>query len=287
MGQCCLRIKDVLPRLSAGEAAVASYILQDPKKITDMSISELSNACSVSAATVVRFCKSIGCKGFKDLCVQLSLDITTGQHTVLEYSEISPGAPMNAVINGVRDNTVNSINNTIKILDRDAMETVVEHICATTRVDFYGTGASGLLALDAQHKFLRIGKCSISSEDPSFQFISAASLKPGEVAIFISYSGETKDTIDIAKVAKNAGATTISITKFGKSTLAETTDYSLHIVSNEGFVRSGAMSSRICMLTLIDIIFSLTVSRTYDQVKTNLDKTFEDVLSKKTINFTV
>ena len=287
MGQCCLRIKDILPRLSTGEAAVASYILQDPKKITDMSISELSNACSVSAATVVRFCKSIGCKGFKDLCVQLSLDIKTGQHTVLEYSEISPGAATDAIINAVKDNAVNSINNTLNILDRTTIETVVDYICDATRVDFYGAGASGLLALDAQHKFIRIGKYSITSEALSVQFVSAASLKPGDIAIFISYSGETQDTIDVAKIAKNTGATTVSITRFGKNTLAELTDYSLHIVSNEGFVRSGAMSSRICMLTLIDIIFSLTVSRTYDQVKTNLDKTFEYMLSKKTVNFTL
>lgn len=287
MGQCCLRIKDVLPRLSVGEAAVASYILQDPEKITNMSISELSNACAVSAATVVRFCKNIGCKGFKDLCVQLSLDITTGQHTALEYSEISPGAPMDAIINGVRDNTVNSVNNTISILDRAVLEQVIDRVCDAPRVDFYGAGASGLLALDAQYKFLRIGKCSISSEDSAYQFISAASLKPGDVAIFISYSGETNDTIEVAKIAKATGATTVSITKFGTSTLSEMTDHSLHIVSNEGFVRSGAMSSRICMLTVIDVIFSLTVSRLYDHVKVILDKTFEDMLSKKTINFTL
>lgn len=283
MGQCCLRIKDALPRLSTGEASVASYILKDPESIVDMSISELSNACSVSAATVVRFCKNIGCRGFKDLCVQLSLDITTGQHTALEYSDIRPGDSMEAIINNVRENSINGVNHTLNIMDRSVLGSVVDSICAASRVDFYGTGSSGLLALDAQYKFLRIGKSSISSEDSAFQIISASTLKRGDVAVFISYTGETKDTIELAEIAKGTGATTVSITNFGTNTLSGITDYSLHIVSEENIVRSGPMSSRISLLTAIDVIFSLTVSRVYDDVKASLDKSFAAMLTKKTM----
>ena len=284
MNQCYLKIKDCVHRLPRGERAVAEYILASPEQALGLSIGALAEECGVSKATVVRFCKSVGCRGYKELCASLDSEVSAGHHLDLSYSDIHPGDPTDNIIASVADNALSSIRNTASNIDRHELERAVELIRNANRIDFYGVGFSGFIALDAQNKFLRLGKLSVAQTDVQLATLTAVNLSPGDVAVMISYTGETRDIIDLAKKIRETGASTISITKSGNNSLSELTDISLHTVSDEGFIRSGAMSSRIGQLTMIDIIFTLVASRDFDRYKPNLDKTAEAIREKKTRN---
>ncbi|MCE1196224.1 SIS domain-containing protein [bacterium] len=146
-------------------------------------------------------------------------------------------------------------------------------LCAAPRIDFYGAGTSGLVALDASNKFVRINKFTVAHADPHEQMLSATSLRPGDVAVLFSYSGETRDTIETCEIVKATGATVITVTRYGRNLLNEMADIKLSISSAESMIRSGAMGSRIGQLTMVDILYTAVCSRLYDQVKPYLDKT--------------
>ena len=107
------------------------------------------------------------------------------------------------------------------------------------------------------------------------QVTAAANLKSGDVAVLISYSGETDDIIDTMRVAKQSGATLIAITRFGNNTISQGSDIKLFVSSPETSMRSGAMGSRIAQLNVIDIIFSSVASIEYNTIKKYLEKTSE------------
>jgi DNA-binding MurR/RpiR family transcriptional regulator len=130
-------------------------------------------------------------------------------------------------------------------------------------------------------KFSRIDKLVICHSDPHIQVASAASLKKGDVAVAISYSGETKDTYDSIKTAKESGATAISLTKYGQNSISELCDINLFVSAEETTIRSAAMSSRIALLSIVDILFAAVSSRSYDNCKEHLDKASKAMNIKK------
>lgn len=171
----------------------------------------------------------------------------------------------------------------MEIMDYKALSEAVELLVKARRIDFYGVGNSGFVALDAQNKFLRINKLATAQTDPHLQILTASNLSKDDAAVFISYTGETRDLLDTLDIVKSTGAKTISITRLGKNSLAGATDINLFMVSDENFIRSGAMSSRIGQLCIIDILFSIVTSRLYSEVKPYLDRSMNASKKKKTL----
>ena len=176
-------------------------------------------------------------------------------------------------IHSVCSSNIRAIENTQSILVADDIKRAVDAICKASRVDFYGVGTSGLIAHDAHNKFIRIQKLSMSSSDPHDQILAAASLKKDDVAVLISYSGDTRDILETADVVLKRGATLISITRFCKNPLSQKASISLYSSSSETMIRSGVMGQRIAQLTLIDILYTSVVSQSYADVRASLDET--------------
>jgi len=272
MTGCRLRMKEAMDSFAPKEQRVASFILDFPEEVVEMSIEEVATACQTSTASVVRLCKSIGYSGVKELFRIRSADLSSQQETI-NYEDIRPGDSLEAIARNVCMSDMKAIESTLSLLNLEQLEKAVTALCNAPRIDFYGVGSSGLVAHDAHNKFLRINKFTISSADPHEQVLSATSLRPGDVAVFFSYSGETHDTIETFEIAKQTGAITISVTRYGKNPLSEASDISLHISSSESMIRSGAMGSRISQMTLVDILYTAVSSSMYDKVKPYLDKT--------------
>ncbi|NLE12384.1 MAG: MurR/RpiR family transcriptional regulator [Clostridiales bacterium] len=277
--RCLVRLRESLDRLPKSEQRIAEYILANSADIPGMPISELAQICGTSKTTVVRLCKSIDYSGYKELCMMLHADLSSDSADL--PNEIDTNGGLNEVITRVRDNNISAIRNTVDMLDNEALVKAVDLLESCSRVDFYGVGNSGFIALDAQNKFMRIGKLSVAQTDPHLQILSASSLHIGDLAIFISYTGETEDILETLTVAKKAGAATMSITRYGPNTLADAVDVRLSVMSDEGFIRSGAMASRIGLLTVIDILFSALTARNYSDYKPYLDRTIDAARLKK------
>ncbi|HHY82958.1 MAG TPA: MurR/RpiR family transcriptional regulator [Clostridiales bacterium] len=273
MSGCCLRLKELMESLSPKEQQVASFIIEYPNEVISMSIDELASACGTSSSSVVRLCKSAGYSGFKELCRVLSTDLVISQSEAITYNDVRPGDSIESIVHSVCMSNMKSIENTMSLIKVSELEQAVEAIEAAKRIDFYGIGTSGNVAMDAHNKFMRINKISMSSTDPHNQILSASSLQKGDVAVLISYSGDTKDILDTANVVKQTEATLISLTRYSKNPLSERADIRLYSSSSEPLIRSGAMGSRIGQLTVIDILYTAIVSRNYDFVKHYLDRT--------------
>lgn len=274
MTGCCLRLNELMHSLTPKEQQVASFIIEYPAEVINMSIDELASACGTSTSSVVRLCKSANYSGYKELCRVLSTDLVLNQSETITYNDIRPGDSTESIINNVCMSNIKSIENTMSLINLQDLEQAINVIQKAKRVDFYGIGTSGNVAMDAYNKFMRINKVSMSSADPHNQILSASSLEKGDVAVLISYTGDTKDILETASIAQKTEATIISITRYSKNPLTERADICLYSSSSEPLVRSGAMGSRIGQLTIIDILYTSIVSHNYDVLKSHLDKTW-------------
>ena len=274
MAGCRFKLKELLDSLTSKEQNVAQFIIDYPSEVVQMSIGDLAVTCGTSISTVVRLCKSAGYTGHKDLCRELSVDLIQPPSVVpADYTDMHPGDSLDKIVNTVFASDIRAIENTMSVLKIDQLELAVAAILKAKRIDFYGLAASGAVALDACNKFVRINKISMSSSDPHQQLLNASMLNPEDVAVLISYSGNTKDILETAEVAKQSKATLISLTKYSKNQLAKMADICLYSSSAETLVRSGPMGSRIGQLAVIDVLYTAVTSREYDNVKTYLDKT--------------
>lgn len=273
MSQCFYKIKESLPGLTKKEKMVAEFVLDFPDEVIGMSIEQLAESSGTSPSSVVRLCKTLGYKGYREFCRVIASEAGQFSKESVTYEDIRPGDSVQTIVRSVSMCNIRAIENSLNIADFEQFEKAIECIYDAKRVDFYGVGNSGLVALDAHNKFLRIDKMAFANPDPHVQVISASSLKKGDVAVFISYTGETKDMLTILDVASKTGATIISVTRYGKNTLSDGADIRLYAASTETLIRSGAMSSRISQLNIIDILYTGVISRDYDRSKPLLDKT--------------
>lgn len=268
-----IRIKEIIDDLNPSEKKIAEYILKTPKEISDLSIKDLADKSGSSQSAVVRLCKILGYKGYKEFRITIAKDTAKANKDENMYNDINPQDDIDTIIKNISYNNKKSIDNTVEVLSKKSLEEAVEVISKADKVDFYGVGASYLIALDAFQKFTRINKNVRATSDTHLQIEFASNLKKGDVAVAISYSGETKDTFESIEVAKNAGATTISITKFGSNSISNLCDINLFVLSPEITFRSGAMSSRIAQLNVVDILFTSVAGRMFGDVKKFLENT--------------
>jgi DNA-binding MurR/RpiR family transcriptional regulator len=258
---------------SPKEQQVASFIINFPTNVAEMPIEELARSCNTSVSSVVRLCKSANYAGYKEFLRNLSIDLAMDQNKGVTYNDIRPGDSVESIARSVCASHIKSIENTLSVLEMGELERAVEILCTAQRIDFYGIGASGHAAMDAHNKFIRIGKISMSSDDPHQQILTASLLKKDDVAVLISYSGDTRDILELADIIKHTAATLISLTRYGKNELSRKADIRLYCSSSELPVRSGAMGSRIGSLTIIDVLYTAVTSSQYREVKGSLDKT--------------
>ncbi|RAU97113.1 MurR/RpiR family transcriptional regulator [Paenibacillus sp. YN15] len=276
-----LKIRDVQESLTPVERLIAEYILANPGEIPHLSIKSLALFSRTSDASVLRFCKTMGYNGYRSFIVNLSAALGShDEEQPAHYSDIQPGDELDVIISNVSRNNAKSIDDTLAIIDRDEVGKAVKALRETNRIVFFGVGASGLVCRDGEQKFSRINKMCHAYTDGHSQLTAATLLERGDVAVFISNSGDTEEILDALDISLKNGATTIALTRFGKSELAQRSDIVLTFSSQEVTMRSGAMGSRIAMLTVIDILFAGVASAEYASIKKYLLKT-HNILSSK------
>ncbi|AYO31537.1 MurR/RpiR family transcriptional regulator [Biomaibacter acetigenes] len=273
------KIQAIINNLKPSEKKIADYILKSPQDLCDIPISELAKRCKTSEASVVRFCRTLGYKGYQDLKIKISSDIAFKMRKI--QGVVSADDDIETIIAKISKNNMQAIESTMDVINRQEVKKAVDALLEAKKIDFYGVGASAIVAQDAMHKFMRINKSCTAYTDSHMQLVSAANLTKDDVAVGISYSGQTADTVDALKLARNAGATTICITRFGNSPITLVSDIKLFITSNEAIFRSAAMASRMAQLNAIDILFSIIACRKYDEIVKYLENTSEAVSIRK------
>lgn len=277
-----IKIRERKDSLTPVERLVAEYILSNKEEIPHLSIKSLAQASKTSDASVLRFCKTMGYGGYRSFIVSISASLgSMDEESGDQYTDIQPGDELTTIISNIGRNNMRSIEDTLSVLDRSAVERAVEALRTSHRIMFFGIGASGLVARDAEQKFTRINKICHAFVDGHSQLTAATLLTKGDVAIFVSNSGDTVEILDALEMAKKNGAHVIAITKYSKSELSEKADTLLSISTPEISIRSGAMGSRIAMLTIIDMLFAGVASADYQQVKKYLSKSHNIIAHKR------
>ena len=278
-------VRQSLPRLSSSEARVAQAIIADPSIVVDLTITDLARRCGTSLSTVARFCQTLGFTGYREFRMEvasaISREAAERGRFGLADSDISPDDSAAEVVAKIAFHEVLAIEQTAQELDVDVLDRVVDAIVAAGHVDLYGFGASGLTAQDLQQKLSRIGISASCSVDVHLALVSAALRKTGDVAIGVSHSGLTTETIQALTVAREAGATTVALTNSPDSPVTEVADAVLTTQARESTYRMGAMSSRIAQLALVDFLFVRVAQRRHEEVAAPLRRTFEVTATHK------
>lgn len=276
-----IKIRDMKDSLTPVEKMVAEYILENTEEIPHLSIKSLAQLSKTSDASVLRFCKTMGYSGYRSFIVSISASLgSMDEDQKDQYTDIQPGDDLSVIITNISRNNVKSIEDTLSVINRSEIARAVKVLRECSRIAFFGIGASGLVCKDGEQKFSRINKICHAYTDGHSQLTAATLLGKGDVAFFVSNSGDTVEILEALDIAKKNGATTIALTKYNKSELAEKSGIVLSISTPELTIRSGAMGSRIAMLTVIDILFAGVASAEYQKVKKYLAKTHNILAGK-------
>lgn len=266
---CTYKIKEGISNFTGTEKKLAEYILENKDITIKCSAQELADRVGVSAAAVVRFAKRLGYKGFTAFKVELAK--TESEEEEEDKSVIiQRDDKLKDIVRKVGTVNRNIIDETIKLMNIDVLEEAVKAILDGRNIYLYGIGASGLVAMDLHYKLSRINITTIYNYDSHVQLTTAVNIKKDDVAIGISYSGETKEIALALKKAKENGAKIIGITKYAKSTISKISDINLYLPSQEKELRIGAISSRASALLVTDILFLSVARERFDKTEQSL-----------------
>jgi DNA-binding MurR/RpiR family transcriptional regulator len=263
------RLRSQLPEFTGALQRVAEQVLADPAAAARATIVELAERSGTSPATVTRFCRALGFEGYADL--RLSIAGETGRAareagwTVDIGREIQPTDPLERVLSQIMAADTRALAETAALLDLGAVDRAADAVAAAQRVDIYGISGSALVGAELQLCLHRIGLASWSWTDVHNGLASAALLRAGDVAIGISHSGQTRETIEMLAEASSSGATTVALTSSPRSPLAEIADIALIHAMQATTFRPDALSGRHPQLVVLDLLYIAVAQRTHDR----------------------
>lgn len=269
-------LKEMVHTLPPSEGKIAQYIIDHPQESILLTALMLGEKSKTSSAAVIRLCKSLGFDGFQELKIRVAGDL---QDSYIEgYRDINPNEEYQDIIEKVTSNTIQTLKETTDIMSKTSLAKAVDALIHAKSIVFVGYGASYIAAKDAEQKFLRISKNAQSFSDVHMAATSIANKGSKDVVVGISFSGATSEVAKLLKLANQRDATTISITKYGNSLVSNLADIQLHTsAAKEATFRSGATSSRIAQLHVIDILFMCLASKEYEETIKYLDETRDAV----------
>ncbi|MBR2078279.1 MAG: MurR/RpiR family transcriptional regulator [Exiguobacterium sp.] len=269
------RIRGAYSTLSKKEQRIADYILKQPEKIIHHTINQVADDLDVAESTVFRFCQRVGFKGYQALKIALASDVVAPLQDI--HEDITETDTALEIAEKIFSTNGKTIESTRQILEGTSLEKTIELFLGARRIEFFGSGGSAVVALDAYHKFVRSGLQVSAILESHMQLMSASQLTTADVAVVISHSGASKETLDIAKLLKEKGVPMIAITNYAKSPLSKLADVSLYTVSQETAFRSEALASRIAELSLIDALFTAVMMRRGEAARASLQQMREAI----------
>lgn len=274
MKSVIVRLKEHADVAKDGEVSVLTYLLQNLDCASGMTVRQLADETFVSTSTIIRLVRKLDFSGYKEFRHALIYELALRrQNHAVEKKEITKFDSIEEIAEKITYKNIISLEDTKSLLDYSTLEKCVELFCKCRNICLFGIGSSLLVARDAHLKFLRLNKPCFINEDWHSQLLQARNMSGDDVGMIFSYSGQTVEMIECAKAMREVGASIISVTRYDTSPIAALSDYKIYVASNESIFRSGAMSSRISQLNIIDILFTAFANREYDYCLQQLSKT--------------
>lgn len=266
-----LRVQSILAEITKNEKKIYEFIENNRRDIIHMSVADAAEACEVSEPTIVRYAQKLGYKGYQAMKISIAQESIEPEQQI--YGHLAKDDTISTIVNKIIDSNIQSLKDTSDVLNRESIDDAVNLILGCRRLLFFGVGGSGCIALDGQHKFIKIGYLAIAFSDSNLQAMAASVLTPNDVVVAISHSGASKDILMALEIARNSGARTIAITNYGRSPIVESAEVVLFTSSNETAFNSDALSSRIAELSIIDMLYVGVSYKRYDESYAEILKT--------------
>lgn len=265
---------------TASEKKLADYILSAQDGASRMSISELAAACNVADATVSRFCRRLGYKGYQDF----KFAIRNASMHRMEDNPLSGEVSADDTLENISKKlfTANSLamTQTLEVLSMDAISEAARMLRNASSVMCMGQGGSMLIASEAAHLFSTVSSKFRPVSDSHMQAMAACMMGEEDVIMFFSYSGSTLAMLDTLKMARDQGGKVILVTRFPNSPGAALADVVLQCGANENPLQSGSIPARIAQMYLLDILFSEYTRKNLDEAKENRNRIAEALALK-------
>lgn len=270
-GNCKEKILARKNMMTNAEGKLADYILENYDETLNLTVSELAEKAGVSDASVVRFCKGMGYKGYQDFKVNAAKDVLPNVSYL--NPSLEQGDDAETICNKIFNSGITVLNRTLANMDFGVMQQAADEIRAAERVVFFGSGGSLLIGKTAQHRFMKFGIPVFVYDDMELQQMASSLMQAGDLAVGISHSGSNRNVINCMKRARENGAKTIALVSQGKTPLAKTADLVLYSASESTIFSSESISSRIAQLAIIDSLVSLVALSEYENSLAAIQKT--------------
>lgn len=276
------KMRDSDKDFTKAERKVANFVLESPREAMYMSITDLAARCGVGDTSVFRFCKTLKLDGYQDFKMTLaqSLSSNEGASTMTLSDEINISDSTDEVCRKLLNTDIAALNQTLDMINKDDIQKAIEMIENARMIHFFGVGSSGIMALEAKNKFARILPNVVVSQDSHMQSMVSALLGEHDLAIAFSYSGSTKDVIEILKRTKQNKAKTICITRYAESPMTAYADIVLLCGANEGPFQGGSLSAKVAQLYLLDVLYTEYFKKNYAICDYNKKLTTQSIASK-------
>ncbi|MFD0966791.1 MurR/RpiR family transcriptional regulator [Seminibacterium arietis] len=269
--------------LTKTEKKIASMILSSPDLLSRCSLSEIAQQFDVGEATFIRFCRTLGFKGFTDFKLQLSIELATKkkQSNLLLESNITKSDDAKHIAEKLQNSINKVINETINLLDFNQLKKVVSVIRKAKRIFLFGVGSSGITAEDTKNKLMRIGLQVDAISNNHFMYMQASLMNSHDVVIGISHSGYSKETTHALQIAKKNKATTIALTHNLRSPITEVADYVLINGHKQGQLQGDSIGTKIAQLFVLDLIYALIIQIEEENAIEMKQKTVDVILEQQ------
>jgi DNA-binding MurR/RpiR family transcriptional regulator len=251
------RISDSYYQLTASEKKVADYVVVQQQKVQYLSITELAAACGVADATISRFCRQIGYRGYNafKLAVAKATVVRQGVPGPLA-GEITPEDSIPDMCRKLYTTAVEALAQTQELVRSDTIRAAADTLLAADKVLCVGQGGSMIMAEEAAHLFSTTFGGYFAVRDSHLQSIAVTHLTSRDAVLYFSYSGATRDLMDLLPVIRRSGATCILVTRYLNSPGAAAADLVLQCGSTENPLQLGSAAARIAQIYLLDVLLS-------------------------------
>ena len=263
-----VKLKSTYDSLTKSEKKIANFIMKNFEKAKNMTSYEISNKVNVGQATVIRFSKKLGYVSFNELINSIN---KLEQEDILEKN-ISLSDDITTTNTKIANQYIDVVKLTLELNPAKIFEEVIEEIIKAERIVVLGIGNSAIVSTDFVNKLARVGMNAFTNLDTHLQFSMITNLRKKDLLILISDSGETREIVEAAKLAKENNTKIISITKFTKNKLHSYSDYILKTASFDVNLRLDATTSRIAQFTIIDMIFINILKTDFSKYKEIITK---------------
>lgn len=268
---CLVRIKAQYQEFTTKEKKLANFILNNANSVSMWSIHELSNNVAISTASIVRFTRKLGYKGYSHFKHDLArVEYDGDAEDYIEFITQEDSAAM--LIAKVQRANRRTFDMTYERLDIGALNKSVDYLLDAKSVLIFALGGSAAVGLDFYHKLKRLGKNAHFHTDSHLHIAEAIHATNETVIVAISYSGETEEIVAPSILGKENGAHVIAVTQYTSSSLSKIADTHLCVVSDEKMLRLGSISSRYSMLALTDMLYVCLAQYDFEKTRENMEK---------------